>query len=83
MATAVAPLEVTSARQSEPGVEEGEPDRKLHGEVLNPQHRLYPPSNVAVQVLQPDKAPNPRPPRVSFAALRDPRLRMVRPSLSM
>lgn len=36
-------------------------------------------SNLKAEFLTPDKMPDPRPPRVLFAGLRDPRLRMVLP----
>jgi hypothetical protein len=36
-------------------------------------------SNLKVEFLPPDQLPNPRPPRVQFAGIRDPRLQVVNP----
>lgn len=81
MATAqLAPPVVNSAQQTKAGVAmtaEGEGLQK-DGEVLGPQYGgLYPPSNVAYEILPLEEMPAARPSRISFAGLRDPRLRMV------
>ena len=81
--TELAPPVVNSAQQLEPGVVEaivGEGDgMQQDAELLSRQYGgLYPPSNVAFEILPLDQFPNPKPPRVLFAGLRDPRLRMVR-----
>lgn len=82
MATAEVPLPiVNSAQQSEPGTEKAIAEQRevtKKAELLSPQYGAqYPPSNVFAEFLRPDQLPNPRPSRVLFAALRDPRLRMV------
>lgn len=82
-ATNIARPVVHSAQQLEPGVENAKVERGeevlKEGGLLNPQFGgEYPPSNLAFEILRPDQLPDPRPPRVSFAALRDPKLRMVR-----
>jgi hypothetical protein len=50
------------------------------GEVLGPQFGgAFPPSNLIVEIRHSDQLPDARPSRILFAALRDPRLRMIRP----
>ena len=83
MATTLAPI-INSAQQLKPGVESAADNNReelqKEGALLDAQFGgPYPPSNIESVVLPPEQLPNPRPPRVMFAALRDPRLRMVRP----
>jgi hypothetical protein len=78
MATAEPALIVNSAQQLEPGI--AEPPAQGSGGLLSRQSEgLLPSSNLAVEILSADQLPNPRPSRVLFAALRDPRLRMKQP----
>ena len=75
MATITPDLTI-AARQLGPGVYS--PDRDMNP-VLPPQpDQQFQAPALPIQVLPPDQLPNPRPPRVLFAGLRDPRLRMVR-----
>lgn len=74
MATAETVLIVNHAQQLEPGI--AEPLSQGSGGLLTPGEGQLPPSNLAIEILSPDQLPNPRPSRVLFAALRDPRLRM-------
>jgi hypothetical protein len=73
----VAPV-INSAQQLEPGIAEA----KLERNPVLPSQQAgalpFPPSNVFAEFIHADEAPNPFPPRVQFAALRDPVLRMVR-----
>ena len=80
MATAQLAPEIYSAQQTKAGVAIGEgKGLQKEGEVLGPQFGgLYPPSNVAYEILPLEDRPTGRPSRISFAGLRDPRLRMVR-----
>ena len=75
-AAEVAPI--IFAQQLEPGIAEVKQERNP----VLPSQQLgdspFPPSNVQVWFVPADKAPNPRPTCVQFAALRDPVLRMVR-----
>lgn len=70
--------EVT-AQQLPPGITDA---KQEHNPVLPSQQPgdspFFPPSNVPVRFLSPGEGPDPRPSRVQFAALRDPRLRMIR-----
>jgi|SRR5208283_4061543 len=76
---ATAPPVINSAQQLEPGIATAIVEQEIReGELLSPQHgSQYPPSNIVAEFLRPDQLPNPRPSRVLFAALHDPRLRMV------
>jgi hypothetical protein len=77
MATAEITPVINSA-QLEPGITEVAEEQINGGVILAPQSgSQYPPSNVTAKILSADQMPDPRPSRVSFAALRDPKLRMV------
>ncbi len=69
------PIEVDSAGLLDPGVYSADVPPS---HVLPTQQASKPGSNVEVRVVPPDELPNPRPPRVLFAALGDPKLQVVR-----
>ena len=75
MATAeITPPPSIDAQQMEPGIQA--PQEPPKSQVLPRQVGLIPSSNVKA-VFAAGTLPNPRPPRVLFAGLRDPKLRMV------
>jgi hypothetical protein len=76
MATAeVAPI--ITAQRLEPGIAEAKLERNPVLPSQQPDNPSVPPSNLPAAFLPPEQMPNPRPSRVQFAGLRDPRLRML------
>ena len=74
MASAHVMPDVVSAQQLEPGIQTPTAGRGM----LPPTSEAVPvPSNVVAEFRTLDQMPDPRPSRVLFAGLRDPRLRMV------